>query len=282
MLVPALLLEARRVEKPWGRTTLPPGFDPVPPAGAPIGEIIFDSEEGGPRDLILKYLFTSEKLSIQVHPSNVAAQARGLRNGKDEAWVVIEAEPDATLGLGLKAPATIAELRRAALDGSIEGMVEWSPVRTGDCIYSPGGTIHAIGAGVAIVEVQQNSDVTYRLFDYGRPRELHLEAGLGVVDLNSKPQLEPPVALGSGRTRLASGPAFQVERIDGWSEGLLSPPKGAALWLLPLAGNAWLDEEPLAVGGCWLLLQTGSLRLEAGGALLLAYPGGETRHVWRA
>ena len=280
--MPAIALEAKRVEKPWGRSTLPADFDPVRRGGSPIGEIIFDGGDGAPRDLLLKYLFTSEKLSIQVHADDASARSLGLPNGKDEAWVVIEAEPDARLGLGLQAPATLQELRDAALDGSIEAMVEWRPVRAGDCIYSPGGTIHAIGAGLTIVEVQQNSDVTYRLFDYGRPRELHLEEGLTVINLDSRPQPQPPVALGGRRTRLARGPAFQVERIDGPAEGELSPPSATAIWLLPLAGTPWIDDEPLPVGGCWLLLQPGRLRLNPGEALLLAYPGAETRPVWRA
>ena len=278
--MPAIPLEAKRVEKPWGRSTLPAGFDPVPRGGAAVGETIFEGGEDQPSDLLLKYLFTSEKLSIQVHPNDASARSRGLPNGKDEAWVVIEAEPDARLGLGLKAPVTLEDLRDAALDGRIEALVEWRPVRVGDCIYSPGGTIHAIGAGLTIIEVQQNSDVTYRLFDYGRPRDLHLEDGLAVIDLDSRPQPQPPFALGGQRTRLATGPAFQVERIDGPTKGQLSPPSASALWLLPLAGTASVDEVPLPVGGCWLLRQPGQLRLEAGGALLLAYPGGTTREVW--
>ena len=279
--MPAIPLEAKRVEKPWGRRTLPASFNPVPPDGAPVGEIIFHGGEGEPRDLLLKYLFTSEKLSIQVHPDDASARSRGLRNGKDEVWVVIEAQPDAKLGLGLKSPATLGELSDAALDGTIEAMVDWRPVRVGDCIYSPGGTIHAIGAGLSIVEVQQNSDVTYRLFDYGRPRELHLEEGLAVVNLESKPQPQPSLDLGGRRTRLATGPAFQVERIDGPAEGELSPPSASAIWLLPLAGTPRVDDEPLLVGGCWLLLQPGRLRLDPGEALLLAYPGAETSQVWR-
>ena len=279
--MPAIPLEAKRVRKPWGRSTLPAGFDPVPRGGAPVGEIIFEGGEHGPSDLILKYLFTSEKLSIQVHPNDTSARARGQPNGKDEAWVVIEAEPDARLGLGVKAPVTLDELREAALDGTIEALVDWRIVRIGDCIYSPGGTIHAIGARLTIVEVQQNSDVTYRLFDYGRPRDLHLQDGLAEVDLDSRPQPQPSVALGGRRTRLATGPAFQVERIDGPAKGRLSPPSASALWLLPLAGTALVDEVPLTVGGCWLLRQPSHLRLEAGGALLLAYTGGTTREVWR-
>ena len=279
--MPAVPLSERRVEKPWGRSELPAPFDPVDAGGAPIGEIIFENPQGGPDDLVIKYLFTSDKLSVQVHPNDPAAHARGLPNGKDEGWVVIEARPEATLGLGLREPATRDELREAALAGTIDGMVEWQPVTTGDCIYSPGGTIHAIGAGVAIVEVQQNSDVTFRLFDYGRDRELQLEEGLAVADLRSKPRPQAPAELGMGRTRMVSGPAFQVERIDGAAKGWLSPPTGSALWLLPLGGTGSIGNEPLAVGGCWLLGESGHLHLEPGASLLVAYPGGVTCDIWR-
>jgi mannose-6-phosphate isomerase len=279
--VPALPLRERRVEKPWGRNALPAAFDPVRSNSAPIGEIIFENPPGGPSGLIIKYLFTSERLSVQVHPDDSAARARGLPNGKDEGWVVIEAQPDATLGLGLREPATREELRQAALAGTIDRMVDWQPVSPGDCIYSPGGTIHAIGAGVAVVEVQQNSDVTFRLFDYGRDRELQLDEGLAVADLGSKPRPQAPKDLGNQRTRLVSGRAFQVERIDGPADGSLSPPPGSALWLLPLAGTGAIGDEQLTVGGCWLLAERGRLDLDSGASLLIAYSGAETCDIWR-
>ena len=278
--MPAVQLGVKRVEKPWGRSELPAAFDPAAADGSPVGEIIFENPAGGPDDLVIKYLFTSDKLSVQVHPDDSAARARGLPNGKDEGWVVIEARPHATLGLGLKRPATREELREAALAGTIDRMVEWRAVTAGDCIYSPGGTIHAIGAGVAIVEVQQNSDVTFRLFDYGRDRELQLEQALAVADLESKPRPQDSVELGSKRTRLVSGPAFQIERIDGPAEGLLSPPADCGLWLLPLGGAGSLGDERLDVGGCWLLGESERLHLDPGASLLIAYPGGETSDIW--
>ena len=280
--MPALPLGERRIEKPWGRSELPAAFDPVETDGAPVGEIIFENPPDGPDDLVLKYLFTSDKLSVQVHPDDSAAQARGLPNGKDEGWVVLEARQDAVLGLGLKQPATRQELREAALAGTIERMVDWQAVTAGDCIYSPGGTIHAIGAGVAIVEVQQNSDVTFRLFDYGRDRELQLDEGLAVANLHSRPRPQAPAELGNKRTRLVSGRAFQVERIDGPAAGSLSPPAGSALWLLPLGGTGAIGNEPLSVGGCWLLRESDRLHLDPGASLLIAYPGGETCDVWVA
>src|SRR5205823_13170573 len=108
------------------------------------------------------------------------ARARGLPRGKSECWYILEAEPGAVLGLGLTREAAADELRAAALDGSIEELISWRPVRAGDFISVPPGTIHAIGAGISLLEIQQNADVTYRLYDYGRPRELHLDDGIAV------------------------------------------------------------------------------------------------------
>src|SRR3546814_2738640 len=91
--------------------------------------------------------------------------------GKDEAWLILAAEPDSTIALGTKRPVGREELRDAALDGSIEDLLDWKPVKAGDFYYSPAGTVHAIGAGITLIEVQQNVDLTYRLYDYGRPRD---------------------------------------------------------------------------------------------------------------
>jgi mannose-6-phosphate isomerase len=276
----ALPLSARRIEKPWGRRSLGEGFDPVLSDSAPVGEIVFEGSGGAEDELLLKYLFTSEKLSIQVHPDDEAARALGLPRGKDEAWLVLAAEPDSTLGLGLTEPATPRDLREAALDGSILELVDWRPVRAGDCIYSPAGTIHAIGAGVSLVEVQQNTDLTYRLYDYGRPRELHLDEALAVARLDARPRAQPPLDLGDGRTRLAAGPAFQMERLKGAGEGRLRACAGQAIWALPLRGEAGLDGRPLPRGSAWIVPDSAEVRLGDGAELLLAYPGGSTGAVW--
>lgn len=276
----ALPLSARRIEKPWGRRRLGEIFDDVPTGCAPVGEIVFESWRGDSDELLLKYLFTSEKLSIQVHPDDEAARALGLPRGKDEAWIVLAAEPGATLGLGLREPVAPCELREAALDGSIEAMVDWRPVRAGDCIYSPAGTIHAIGAGVSLVEVQQNCDLTYRLYDYGRPRELHLDEALAAARPDSRPTPQPPLDLGDGRSRLATGPAFQMERLEGAGEGRLRGSAGGAIWVLPLRGEAELDGRRLPSGSAWLVAETAEVRLGGGAELLLAYPGGSTAAVW--
>jgi mannose-6-phosphate isomerase len=145
--------------------------------GRRIGEICYEAEGPEPLPILVKWLFTSEKLSIQVHPNDIQAQARGMPSGKEECWYIVDAEPDAVLGMGTKTPLDAEALRTASLSGEIEQLMDWKPVKPGDYFYIPAGTVHAIGAGITLVEVQQYADITYRLYDYGRPRELHLEDG---------------------------------------------------------------------------------------------------------
>ena len=149
--MPATKLTTSRVEKPWGRRILGAGFASVAEGGAPVGEIWFGGNGAEHHALMVKYLFTSERLSIQVHPNDAQAQAAGFQNGKEEAWVILDAEPDAVIGLGTVRALSSAELRAAALDGSIEQLVHWQPVEAGDIIYVPAGTVHAIGAGITLI-----------------------------------------------------------------------------------------------------------------------------------
>ena len=148
--------------------------------------------------LLVKYLDTARWLSVQVHPDDAYARAHEAGSGwlgKAEAWVVLEAEPDARIVYGVRRPVTREELRAAALDGSILELLNFAPVKAGDVIYVPPGTIHALGPGLLVLEVQQRSDLTYRLYDYGRGRELHLEKALDVARLEPTPlrtaRLEP-------------------------------------------------------------------------------------------
>ena len=172
----ARLLETITVAKPWGVDRLPKPFN----AGQDerIGEIWFAPPEEWP-DVLVKYLFTSEKLSVQVHPDDANAPA-GSR-GKEECWIVLDAEPGARLAAGFVDPVEPEVMRAAAVDGSIEAMLDWHRVDRGDFFFLPAGTVHAIGAGLSILEIQQNSDITYRLFDYGRPRELHLDDAVAIA-----------------------------------------------------------------------------------------------------
>lgn len=192
------------VEKPWGRTRLPAMFDA--PSGERIGEVWFTG--AGNLSLLTKYIFTSERLSIQVHPNDEQARDRGLPQGKNECWYILEAEPGATLGLGLNRAASRDQLRAAALDGSIEQLMDWRTVKPGDFFYVPAGTVHAIGEGISLVEFQQNVDITYRLYDYGRPRALHLDDGIAVAHTGQYPDSLAKHVLENDSQTLVDGPHF--------------------------------------------------------------------------
>ncbi|MET0371048.1 MAG: class I mannose-6-phosphate isomerase [Sphingobium sp.] len=168
-------LSPRLVAKPWGRTSLPPIFDAT--QGDRIGEVWYEGHDQQAAPLLVKYIFTSEKLSIQVHPNDAQAGALGQPRGKSECWYILDCEPGAVLGIGLQEPMTAASFAASIGDGSIEDRLEWHPIAAGDFFYIPAGTVHAIGAGISLVEIQQNSDITYRLYDYGRERALHIDAG---------------------------------------------------------------------------------------------------------
>ncbi|WP_326524876.1 class I mannose-6-phosphate isomerase [Sphingomonas sp.] len=274
--MPVTKLATHRVEKPWGRHRLWPGFADPAPGGEPIGEVWFQAPGDSEPDLLVKYLFTSEKLSIQVHPDDVQARARGLPRGKDECWLILDAEPDSTIAVGTREPVDHATLRRAALDGSIEQLVDWKPVRAGDFLYSASGTIHAIGAGLTLIEVQQNSETTYRLYDYGRPRELHLDDGIAVSDAVPYVPIISPGDAGGGRTILVEGPKFVLER---WTEGTrrLSLPADTTAWLVPVTGTGEADGTSFAAGECLTVTSDVTISAAPGADLLVAYPG--TRRI---
>lgn len=259
-----------RVEKPWGRHRLWPGFaDPAPDA-QPVGEIWFEAPDARQPELLVKYLFTGERLSIQVHPNDAQARAKGFVRGKDEAWVILDAQPDSAIALGTVRPVSREELRRAALDGSIETLMDWKPVVAGDVIYSPANTVHAIGAGITLIEVQQNVDLTYRLYDYGRPRELHLDDGIEVA--NPVPFAVSKVAdvSSAGRQILADTDKFVLERWI-WS-GSRSLALGAAGWLVPTRGGGQIDGLPFHEGECWTIDGGAQISVEPGSELLFASP----------
>jgi mannose-6-phosphate isomerase len=264
MLSPSLL-KRKEVEKPWGRMNLPSFF--AANSDEPIGEIWFE-HEGEPLDLLVKYLFTSEKLSIQVHPSDELAAVCGLPSGKDECWLVLDAEPGAKLGIGTREILTAEELRAAALDGSLEDLVDWKPVSRGDFYYIPAGTVHAIGAGVTLVEVQQNADITYRLFDYGRPRELHLDKGVEAATAAPYPvRLGTKVDLNSAQQQLVAGPKFDLWIGNDWpSQGL----SGGMAHVIPLTGAVTVDGVNAEAGECLLCSPGTELHVARDTQLLIA------------
>ena len=158
-------------EKVWGSPDTEPWLRN--PEENKIGEIWFSGSDAIP--LLVKLLFTTANLSVQVHPKDDHAKEKHNSRGKTEMWHILRAEPESKIALGLKQSVTPERLRQASLSGEIEKMLNWIPARVGDTFFVPAGTIHAIGGGLALCEVQQHSDVTYRLYDYGRDRELHLE-----------------------------------------------------------------------------------------------------------
>ena len=162
--------------------------------------------------LLVKFLFTADKLSVQVHPDDEAARRVGEAFGKTECWYVLDAKPGAQVALGLKHGVSIEEFRHAVTGVEAEQLLNWMDVNRGDMLYVAAGTVHTIGGGLVLLETQQASDVTYRLYDYGRPRELHIEQGMAAIKLESAAGKVVHGAKDDPRFVVRS-PFFQVERI---------------------------------------------------------------------
>ena len=264
MSAPARQLPTRMVAKVWGRDVLPAPF--VAPPGERIGEIWFEPPPEVPQVLV-KYLFTSEKLSVQVHPSDAAALPGEA--GKEECWLVLDADPDARLAIGFEREVTPEEIAAAAQDGSIEALLTWHPARPGDLFYLPAGTVHAIGPGLALVEAQQTRDTTFRLYDYGRPRELHLERALAVAE-GAPYAAEHRRHIGDGQV-LVDGPHFRLDRIEGAPDAATHAAYPGALLALPLTGTVRAKDGSAAAdaGECLVAEGLASLDFGAAGVTLL-------------
>ncbi len=241
-------------ERVWGRKHLRPWYEDTGTA-KPVGEAwltgpqcvvetgLFAGETleevaaelGGEFPLLVKMLFPEEKLSVQVHPDDAQAQALGETRGKTECWYVVEAEPGATVAMGLKAGVGAKEVAAGVADGSMESLMEHVPVSVGDMLFVDAGTVHAIGPGVVLLETQQTSDVTYRLYDYGRPRELHMEKGLRVMKSQTAAGKVAPKVM-DGFTRLIEQQYFVVDRFEVESGEVTLTLDGAGC-LVGLAGN---------------------------------------------
>ncbi len=228
-------------ERPWGVRDLRPVYtrvvnEPIgeswltwednrvangPLAGQSIGELckqhgrnligrLAPSNDRFP--LLIKFLFPGDKLSVQVHPDDAGAQKYGQPCGKTECWYVLRAEPGAQVALGLKTGVTLDEFRKSIEETRAEQLLNWVDVYAGDMLYVAAGTVHTIGGGMVLVETQQTSDITYRLYDYGRPRELHVERGLEAVKLHTNAgKVVRSSDLGSDV--LVRSPFFQVEKM---------------------------------------------------------------------
>ncbi len=238
-------LEPSWREKIWGSTDLAPLFGKQQ---RKIGEVCF-CQEGSP--LLVKFLFTADKLSVQVHPP-----------GKTEMWYVVRADAGAAMALGLTETLTPQQLKRAAESGEIVRYMNWVPVKRGDAILSPAGTVHSIGAGLALCEIQQNYDVTYRFHDFGRlgddgrPRQLHIDKAVEAArpDLQPRPQ-RPEVET------LAACEHFVVERLRRAAAAPYQPDPRRTRWLIFVEGRGLLAGEPYQAGEVYLI-ETGAESFE--------------------
>ena len=270
------LARARMVAKPWGVTDLRP-WSKVSGDDRNVGEIWYErpGQPAAQPALLLKLLFTSQPLSIQVHPDDDYARSIGLPNGKTEAWYVLRAAAGAQVALGLKQQTTPMHLREAIDDGSIADLVAWQTVSADDVVLVPAGTIHAIGANLIIAEIQQRSDTTFRLFDYGRKRELHVERAVAVANALPADVQRPPSRVTDERTMLIANSHFVFERIDlvANTSWLLNAERET--WLLVLSGNARAGSINVATGDA-IFAQSDCIRLCAGTTgivALTAYTG---------
>ena len=234
-------IEPKFVSRVWGYRDLRPWYEIVA-EGDPIGEVWLTGDEcpvaSGPHagkklgdlfheapeallgkaapsadsPLLIKMIFAREKLSVQVHPDDLLAQKYGQPRGKTECWYALAAEPGAQVAAGLKPGVTLEQVRAGIQDGTLENSLNILPVTAGDMIFVDAGTVHAIWPGSILLEAQQNCDLTYRMYDYGRPRELHIEKSLEATRLTTRAGKVPPRVL-PDRTVLVDEDYFCVERI---------------------------------------------------------------------
>jgi mannose-6-phosphate isomerase len=240
-------LATKVLDKVWGSPLTEPWFRN--PEGRNIGEIWFAASDSAP--LLVKLLFTSDNLSIQVHPGDeYAHEHENGSRGKTEMWHILRAEPGAKIAVGLRETATREQVHAAALSGEIMDLMQWVEVQAGDTFFIPAGTIHAIGGGLALCEVQQVSDVTYRIYDFGRPRELHLEKGLEVSDLFPRDARALPKTLGPGQELLAECGYFRTERLSVTGMFALEP-RDRNLLCIVLRGKGTLAGASFEPGEAW-------------------------------
>jgi mannose-6-phosphate isomerase len=241
----------------WGTTSLEPWFPDAPAqeSGLPIGEVWFETPEV---PLLVKFLFTEKDLSVQVHPDDAYAALHHQSPGKTEMWHVLAAQKGAKIAAGFREPVTPEQVRAGALDGSIVKLLEWFEARAGDTFFIPAGTVHAIGAGLTICEIQQRSDVTYRLYDYGRLRELHLDSAMAVSRLGPHPA--------RGGEKVVC-PHFVAEPLDISGRLSITSPVQNEL-LIGIEGEGEINGQHIRAGDVFLLTAkmnmmdiTGTLRL---------------------
>lgn len=267
-------------ERIWGRSSLAPYFNSSPDKepigevwftfrdnptslGKPLGELLTAHPEilgsavndnfPGVCPLLVKLIFTTERLSVQVHPDDEYAREHHQCLGKTEAWYVMDAKPEAEVALGFKQALTPERFERSVHSGEIEGLLEWRKVNPGDLVFTPAGTVHAIGAGLTVCEIQENSDITYRLYDYGRPRELHLEHGMKVSRLEPHDCEPKAIAVTPWRDSLLHCDYFRIERLRPRAPITITPIDGYYAILICLKGEGKVAGKPFNAGRAWFV-----------------------------
>jgi mannose-6-phosphate isomerase len=280
------LARKQAMPRPWGVSHCSPWMK-VEHDGGPIGEIWYEraslseskeqisTETPATPALLLKLLFTSQPLSIQVHPDDKYARSKGLANGKSEAWYVLQAAPGAAVANGLDQKLTAEQLRTSVDDGSIAERIVWHSVSVGDAVSVPAGTIHAIGPGLVLAEIQQRSEATYRLFDHGRQRELHIDDAIAVADTGTAQALSVPTHLDRERTILVRSSHFVFERLEFAPDQTWWMNADRETWLLVINGGAIAGSFGLQLGDAiFALSERVGIRVGKHGLVaLVAYTG---------
>jgi mannose-6-phosphate isomerase len=243
----------------WGRTDLVPWF---PKPDDTIGEAWYLSNPELP--LLVKLIFTTERLSVQVHPDDGEDGPRG----KTEMWHILDAAPGATIALGFREPITRERLRKSVSTGEVEHLLNWMPVKAGETYFTPAHTVHAIGAGIVLAEIQQNSDITYRLWDYGRPRPLHVEQAIPICDLGVHPGASRPVPVADGREELVRSRHFVTESVRLDAGRSFRPEAHHSQLLIVLEGSGTVGGEAYQRGEVWHVPDAAEVRAESASRLL--------------
>ena len=245
-------------EKVWGKTRLEPWFRD---SKSPVGEAWFLA--GRELPLMVKLIFTSERLSVQVHPDS-----------KTEMSYILDAEPGAAIALGFRQPITRQRLLESARTGEIEQLINWIPVKPGETYFTPAHTVHAVGAGIVLCEILRNSDVTWRLWDYGRPRELHVEEAVAISDLGVHPGAARPTPISEGCDELVRCRHFVTELVKLTPGASHTPvPEQCQMWIC-IEGRGAIEGEPFRPGEAWLFPEAGeqpAVRAETNARFLRTY-----------
>ena len=286
----------------WGRETLEPYFS-IRHDGERIGEVWYTSDENqtalgkslgqllhehpevlgnacdarhpGICPLLVKLLLTTERLSVQVHPNDEYAQERHKCLGKTEAWYVLDSQPPGEVAIGFKEALSPERFQAAVESGEVEHLLNWKKVQSGEIVFVPAGTVHAVGAGVTICEIQENSDITYRLYDYGRPRELHLEDGMRVSHLGPHNAEAKTVHVGPGRDELLACDYFQIERLRPETSMQILGHLPYYSLLICVKGSGALDGQEAKAGQAWFIpANSGDVTIAgAGSEWIFTYTG---------